>query len=296
MDTMTPRSSALEASLRQRSTSLALQTPTFNKESQPSHLDRDDLPSHKKRVLFTPKLCGATKDNKENINPLDKLDSVENQEDSPRNIRTISKTNVDANQGKGTTTKKPQNFSAIVSNTPVTMNKKKTGEKSGVKSQKTQKYGKRKCEFSEDGIDTVKEIDEVSRSSEERRKIKQAKIMVTAEPKVTKIYLYNSKKTQMYCFPVYKESDLKYSPVVQSTLRNTDIDNDCETENEILEYSIYQSKKDLLKGIQMQRDEDRAAAKAGNKVRACSQEAVRDDENKISRSLRTVLSQDDKQD
>jgi hypothetical protein len=204
---------------------------------------------------------------------------------------------VDANQGKGTTTKKPQNFSAIVSSTPVTMNKKKTGEKSGVKSQKTQKYGKRKCEFSEDGIDTdiVKEIDEVSRSSEERRKIKQAKIMVTAEPKVTKIYLYNSKKTQMYCFPVYRESDLKYSSVVQGTLRNTDIDNDCETENEILEYSVYQSKRDLLKGIQMQRDEDRAA-KADNEVRACSQEVVRDDENKISRSLRTVLSQDDKQD
>lgn len=149
MSTKNLGSSGLISSLKKRSTSLSIQTPTFNNDAQSSLINYDNVSSINKRVSLTPKLTDSTKKNKKN---------------------------------------------------------------------------------------------------------EQVKIMMPSEPQVTKIYLYNSSKTQMYCFPVFRESDLKYRPPTQILWRDADVDNGCETDNDVLENSIYHCKEDLVKGIQMQRD------------------------------------------
>lgn len=249
MTTLTPSSSTFKNN--EKRYSLAFHTPAFTKEAQPDHqIEYDEKPSRKK-VLFTPKLGGVAKDGAVSCHNSTSTQAFTScASSSTGSIRTSCKDELDTQPSKEV----KKNISMALDMTPSTANKKASKEEQE-KEKPAQKYGKRKIEY----YDTDEELelyDGVKGGTEEGRKSKQLKLMTPTEPKVSKVYLYNSTKTHMYCFPVYLESDLKLNKEIQDLLKDADIDNDCETENEILTYSIYQAKKDLAEGIKRQRAEE----------------------------------------
>lgn len=255
MATLTPYSSNYKREDKLRQTSLSFHTPAFSKENQPDNVVYEEKTSRKK-VLFTPKPEGAVKDM-----PISCPKSTSTQAYTSCNSSTSSRTSCKETLNTHQANEVKKSLSSALDLTPSTTNKKVSKKEDEAETQKAQRYGKRKIQYT-DSDEEDPEIKQDKLEVAEGRKSKQLKRMTLSEPpKHTMLYLYNSTKTQIYCFPVFQESDLKYKGAIQDLLKEADIDNDCATENEILDYSIFQAKKDLAKGIQMQREADQQAKK-----------------------------------
>jgi len=281
MTTITPPS-LYNSNLKKANTSHLFQTPVFgNKDPESETLQDDACTSSKKKVVFTSK---NNKNNNKAINDtslIQKTLFVTNDSTccstSSSTVRTISKNNSDGSQSKET--RRAGSFVSTMVSTPSTLPKKGNAVDAGIE---PPKYGKRKIEFIGFDDDSAEEELEAANADLNKENIvgttttaltstikkhtKQVKLSLQPTPIVTDLYLFNTARTKMYRFPVFKDSDLKIPGEWQNKLRDTDIDNDCETENDILDYSIMQVKKDLAKALQMQKDEEAKGLKTEQKT------------------------------
>ena len=287
MATLTPLSLSPKPAAKQLGISSLFQTPTFPKDDQ-YNLFKDEGPtSSRKKVLFTPKTLEAAKQDSTSWQRSDstKANTTRNSS-STSSVRTLCRNSTSSSDGdKSNPSLKPISVASVLASTPTTTNKKASNNMKEVEAQMRQKYGKRKCQYNDnEGIEDIKEANE----SQEKRiyvreiSVKKMKLSNPVIPEISTIYLYDSKQ-QVYRFPVYKEADLKYNVSVQTTLKETDLDNDCDTEHEILVQSLYQAKVDLWKGIQMQKKDEESSQKKvvrQSRVVSSSQGSVRAQEKK----------------
>lgn len=249
MSALTPNSLSYKSAEKPQAASVTFHTPAFFKEA-----DYDDVPTRKK-VLFTPKVGETKRDSSVSYRgSLSTQASTSCSSSTTCSVKTTCRGETDTHPARDI----KKSLSGVLNMSSVTTNKKQP-RKSEEHVQRAPKYGKRKIEYLDEDDE---EDEELNQKENVRKNVKQVKLNVPTQPVISKLYLYNSGKSKMFCFPVFQESELKYNVTVQQTLRDTEIDNDCETENEILEYSIYQAKKDLAKGIMLQREEEAKLKKA----------------------------------
>lgn len=140
---------------------------------------------------------------------------------------------------------------------------------SGVKQVRVPLYGKRKATELENKENERKAGGERSLSwrdkQENSKVIKKLKTTIPEakkkEIKHEKIYFSDSTKTKMFCFSVFFEKDLGYNQFVQTTTKETDVDNDCLTDSDIMENVRHWTLEDLKEGIEMHKEEDKQVEK-----------------------------------
>ena len=280
MTTIPPVSTIYSSNTKKNNSSHLFQTPVFGKDSGFDVYQDEGITSSKKKVVFTSKV---TEKIQNGTNIVQKTLFVKNDTDccstSSSTVRTISKNNSDGVQSKET-----RSYASTLASTPATVPRKADTQNSEIA---PIVYGKRKIQYigfddddddedypypenenenNKENIDPNKEVivgatttSTVTKTQTTvKKQTKQVKLTLEPPktPIVTDLYLFNTTRTKMYRFPVFKDADLKVPDQWQNKLRDTDIDNDCETENDILEYSIIQVKKDLAKALQMQKEED----------------------------------------
>lgn len=266
MTAITPPS-IYRSNVKKANTSHLFQTPVFgDKNVEDEGQFEDTTTSIKKKVVFASK--NKNKDQNDN-SLIQKTLFVKNESaccsTSSSTVRTISKNNSDGVQSKET--RRAASFASTMTSTPSTVVKKGETQVTGLE---PPKFGKRKIEYigfddeenAEEELEKYEDLNQAANTTGTellgtiKKQTKQVKLTLQSTPLVTDLYLFNTAKTKMYRFPVFKDSDLKIPGEWQNKLRDTDIDNDCETENDILDYSILQVKKDLAKALQMQKDEE----------------------------------------
>jgi len=294
MTSTSTSSSRLNTAVKIRSATHTYQTPRFPQDSD-SFSDNEETPvSSKKKVIYTPK---AKEHAKQELTLAQKVLSNNsnnaNNSISPASssayIHTVIKNN--NNNQDGNDSKSASTLASTPSATSRRLETQDTKEKTEGQLPEF-KFGKRKIQYLDDLDDPayytsdaddefeegVAEVDsETAEDSFEIRKpskkcefLETKRVKLNSDekrrPLVSTVYLINSNGTKSYSFPVYRDCDLNVIEEWQNKLREADIDNDCETEQEILDYSIYQAKKDLVQGIQMQREEHTQLIKTAQKT------------------------------
>jgi len=295
MTSTSTSSSHPNTAIKNRSATHNFETPYFAEDSD-SFLDDEETPvSSKKKVIYTPKgkehakielnlaqrvLSNNSNNVKSSVSPAS----------SSAYIHTVIKNNnQDGNQSKSAST-----LASTPSATSRRLETQDIKEKSEGQLPEF-KFGKRKIQYLDDLDDPayytsddddyneieqarVAEVDsETAEDSFEIRKpsvkselLETKRVKLNSDekrrPVVSTVFLMNSNGTKSYTFPVYRDCDLNVVEEWQNKLREADIDNDCDTEQEILDYSIYQAKKDLVQGIQMQREEHTQLIKTAQKT------------------------------
>ena len=90
---------------------------------------------------------------------------------------------------------------------------------------------------------------------EEKKEIVQEVKRIKENPPAVKksveqIYYFNHTRNEMSAFPVYQDKDLGYGVFVQETLKETEVDNDCQTDTEVMHTVQKWTMDDLAEGIQ----------------------------------------------
>jgi len=287
MTTITPSSSHFRTAVKNRSVTHDYETPAFAQGCDPLSSSNDETPtSSKKKVIYTPK-AKAKEHAKEGLTCAEKVLSIKENSSSPAScatIRTVCKNAGEGNQSKA------QSFASTLASTPsATSRRLETTQDVKEAVMPDFQFGKRKIQYLDDLDDPeydstddeqgeVEEVDSEATTEGSfvmKKKSPSASLQETKrvkpnsdenKPVVSEIFLFNFNGTKSYSFPVFRDSDLNVKEEWQTKLREADIDNDCETEQEILDYSIYQAKKDLVKGIQMQREEHTQLLKTAQKT------------------------------
>lgn len=288
MTTITPSSSHFQTAVKNRSSTYDYETPAFAQDSDPLTSSNEETPtSSKKKVIYTPK--GKTKEHAVGgLTCAEKILSIKENSSSPAScatIRTVCKNAGEGNQSKA------QSYSTLASTPSATSRRLETTQ--DVKGEAVMpdfQFGKRKIQYLDDlddpeydSTDDEEEVEEVDSEnttedsfmvnkkkspSSSCKKLQQEtkRVKQNSDAVVSEIFLFSYNGTKSYSFPVFRDCDLNVKEEWQTKLREADIDNDCETEQEILDYSIYQAKKDLVKGIQMQREEHTQLLKTAQKT------------------------------
>jgi len=160
---------------------------------------------------------------------------------------------------------------------PPTVNKNKHAAKNtegtqyifGKGSQKLTKtpwFGKRNfLEFDDKEHKEKEEVAEINALKEEVKnevmdEVKKVKIEILVEKKeeskdetkirvVDHVYYFNHTRNEMAKYPVYLDKDLGYGQFVQETLRETEVDNDCQTDTDLMGTVTKWTMDDLAEGI-----------------------------------------------
>jgi len=88
---------------------------------------------------------------------------------------------------------------------------------------------------------------------------KKVKITEVEKPRTQEpeqIYLYNHITESFQCHPVWMDKDLGYHLDVQGTLRDAEVDNDCATDNEVLDKVFQWTLDDLYEGLKKHYEEN----------------------------------------
>ena len=261
--TSTSTSHNLETDVKRRTLALIYETPILQKNLLKPPTEDQEITVSRKKVIFTKKegtsktvhnVYKKTPWGKENIPP-----ASTSTMSSICSVRTVKKADGESCPIK--VTKKSQ---ASAETAASSATDKKRGYHQQNNDEYPLKYGKRKIEYLDIDDDETDEEEESKKDSKENKsnnsqermakQVRRSDVPVVA-PTVSYIYL-KTKKERLIEFPVFLEKELKYSKSLSEVLRETELDNDCETDNEILEHSILQAKKDLVKGIEMQKTEN----------------------------------------
>jgi len=186
----------------------------------------------------------------------------------------------DNTKGTAKTLKKGQSMQDITF-LPMTVNKNKHAAKAysnsqqvpvagAQKARKSPVFGKRKFEeYEEDEYDVAYKQKTINIMTPEWKEdtlkplvhldAKKVKITEVEKPRSAEpeqIYLYNHITESFQCHPVWKDKDLGYHLDVQGTLRDAEVDNDCATDNEVLDKVFQWTLDDLYEGLKKHYEEN----------------------------------------
>lgn len=85
---------------------------------------------------------------------------------------------------------------------------------------------------------------------QEIKKVKVEISLVEKKKVVEQIYHFNHTRNEMNAFPVYLDKELGYGQFIQETLKETEVDNDCQTDTEVMHTVKKWTMDDLAEGIQ----------------------------------------------
>jgi len=189
----------------------------------------------------------------------------------------------DHTKGTAKTLKKGQSMQEMTF-LPMTVNKNKHATKAYSNSQtvpaarpqkarKSPVFGKRKFEeYEEDEYEVAYKQKTINVMTPEWKEdtlkplvnldAKKVKMTEAEKPKpkeAEQIFLYNHLTETFDCYPVWKDKDLGYNAYFQGELRDAEVDNDCATDNEVLNKVFQWTLDDLYEGLKKHYEENEVA-------------------------------------